>query len=230
MKKELLVAVFAMFIATSALAQGPAGSFALKPMAGGTLTSLNGEDSHGSEMRFGFVAGLEASYQVSQQFAVSIGALYTRQGCDIDFSSNLTKDMSLHLDYLNFPILGNYYIVPGLAVKAGLQLGYRVNSKVSATYINNYQGSSGYMFGSGTSTSYAEIDINTDGMFNKFDLSIPIGLSYEFSGVVIDARYNWGLLNVPKRSGTFMGNEFRDEENHMHNSVFMLTVGYKIQL
>lgn len=229
MKKELLVAVFAMFIATSALAQGPAGSFALKPMAGGTLTSLNGEDSHGSEMRLGYVAGLEASYQASPHFAVSIGALYTRQGCNIGYSNTLGNDMSLYLDYLNFPILGNYYIVPGLAVKAGLQLGYRVNSKVSVSYSYNYQ-SDGYKFGTETRTSNAEIDINTNGMFNKFDLSIPIGLSYEFSGVVIDARYNWGLLNVPKRSGTFMGNEFRDEENHMHNSVFMLTVGYKIQL
>ena len=225
MKKKLLAVVFAMFAATTAMAQGPAGSFALKPMAGGTLTSMIGEDSRGSKMKFGFVAGMEAYYQATPQFALSIGALYTKQGCDIDFSNNMVKSISLKIDYLNVPILGNYYIAPGLAVKAGMQLGFRVNSKVSASY-DNY----GYRYGTSSGDSYTDVDFDTDGMFNKFDLAIPIGLSYEYHGVIVDARYNWGLLNVPKRSGSFAGYEYEDEENHMHNSVFMLTIGYKIQL
>lgn len=55
---------------------------------------------------------------------------------------------------------------------------------------------------------------DTDGM-KKLDLSIPIGLSYEFSNIVLDARYNLGLTKIV-------------EHVKAKNSVFMLTLGYKI--
>ena len=52
---------------------------------------------------------------------------------------------------------------------------------------------------------------------NKVDLTIPVGLSYEFCNVVVDARYNWGLTKVIK-------------EQKVRNSVFQFTVGYKFEL
>ena len=55
--------------------------------------------------------------------------------------------------------------------------------------------------------------------FNKFDLSIPIGISFEFSHVVIDARYLLGLTKVNKE-----GNKT------CRNSVIMITTGYKFKL
>ena len=51
------------------------------------------------------------------------------------------------------------------------------------------------------------------------NLSIPLGLSYEFDDFVIDARYNLGLTNVSDSEGT-----------KIKNGVIMLTVGYKIPL
>ena len=58
--------------------------------------------------------------------------------------------------------------------------------------------------------------------FEKFDLSIPIGLSYEFSDFIIDARYNLGLTKI------IDDREILEDSNKAKNSVFMLTVGYKI--
>jgi hypothetical protein len=46
-----------------------------------------------------------------------------------------------------------------------------------------------------------------------------MGLSYEFSDFVIDARYNLGLTNVNKASDV-----------KAKNAVIMLTLGYKINL
>ena len=56
---------------------------------------------------------------------------------------------------------------------------------------------------------------------NKVQLSIPIGLSYEYADFVFDARYNWGLTNTFK-------NDNSDKKSH--NSVFMFTLGYKFAL
>ena len=50
------------------------------------------------------------------------------------------------------------------------------------------------------------------------DFSIPVGLSYEYQNFVLDARYNWGLSNIAKASG----------DNSVRNSVFQITLGYKI--
>ena len=52
---------------------------------------------------------------------------------------------------------------------------------------------------------------------NTFDLSIPVGLSYEFNNFVVDGRYNFGVTNVAKGVNT-------------KNSVFQFTVGYKFPL
>ena len=51
----------------------------------------------------------------------------------------------------------------------------------------------------------------------KFDLSIPVGLSYEYSNFVIDGRYNFGVTKL-----------FKD--GNSKNSVFQITVGYKFEL
>ena len=50
------------------------------------------------------------------------------------------------------------------------------------------------------------------------DFSIPVGLSYEYQNFVLDARYNWGLSNIAKASGDYS----------VRNSVFQITLGYKI--
>ena len=51
----------------------------------------------------------------------------------------------------------------------------------------------------------------------SFDISIPVGLSYEIADFVIDARYNWGISKVL-------------EGFDSKNAVFQFTVGYKFAL
>ena len=64
---------------------------------------------------------------------------------------------------------------------------------------------------------WEEFDVSgTDGL-KKFDFSIPLGLSYEISDFVIDARYNLGLTNIND-----------NDLGKAKNGVIMLTVGYKI--
>ena len=52
-----------------------------------------------------------------------------------------------------------------------------------------------------------ETDRDASDMFKKFDFSIPVGISYEFSNVVIDARYVFGVTEnfdlIKARNGGF---------------------------
>ena len=94
------------------------------------------------------------------------------------------------------------YVAKGLAVKLGLQPGFNINNSVTAS-ANGVTGI---------------VDGNRIGLEAKtVDLSIPVGLSYQYENFVIDGRYNWGLTKV------YDGEDVK-------NSVFQITVGYKFSL
>ena len=197
MKKLFVIA--ALMVATlSANAQ----QMFIKPMVGGTLATLTG-DTEGNKMKLGLVAGAEFGYNINDMFAVTAGALVSLQGSKFDDNS-YQKDITTNLTYLNIPILANVYIAPGLAIKAGVQPGFLLSRKTKLDEL----------VGSGTWTSVEHP--STDGM-KKVDFSLPLGLSYEISDFVIDARYNLGLTNI------------NDTDSYKSkNGVIMLTVGYKI--
>ena len=54
----------------------------------------------------------------------------------------------------------------------------------------------------------------------KLNLSIPIGVSYEYGNVVLDLRYNLGLSKTNKE-----GND-----NKLRSDLLQITLGYKFAL
>lgn len=192
MKKLFLMAVV-MLASVASFAQHATGSFTLQPKVGLNIASLTKSD--GADPRFGVAAGVEAEYQATDIFGISAGVLYSMQGNKFEERGITTTNK---VDYINIPILANVYVVKGLAVKVGVQPGFKVNDE--------------YKIGNGDHS----ISGNAD-KAKSFDFSIPVGMSYEFSNVVLDARYNFGCTKV------LDGVDCR-------NSVFQITLGYKFDL
>ena len=63
-----------------------------------------------------------------------------------------------------------------------------------------------------------EIDMDVKDGLRKFSLSIPIGISYEYENVVLDARYNVGVLNISNQGLSSRSN------------ILEVSVGYKLNL
>ena len=183
MKKFMMMVAMA-FATLTASAQAEAGTLTLKPLVGINVANITDGDG---DAKVGLAAGAELGYQLNESFAVTAGAIYSMQGAKYE-------GVKLNLDYINIPILANYYITKGLAVKAGIQPAFKVKSEAKADVVS----------------------VDMDG-FKSFDLSIPVGLSYEISDFVIDARYNWGMTKVL-------------EGFDSKNTVFQFTVGYKFAL
>ena len=200
MKKFLASALMLLAASTATFAQHAVGSFTLQPKVGMNVASLTKSDNFDS--RIGLAAGVEGEYQVSDIFSLSLGAVYSQQGNKID-KTVLGQSLKYtnKLDYVNVPVMANVYVVPGLAVKLGVQPGFNVSSKGKAV-ANTVAGSA---------DKTVELDAKS------VDFSIPVGLSYEYKGVVLDARYNWGLTKVWDGSDS-------------KNSVFQITLGYKFEL
>lgn len=186
MKKLMMIAIM-MIAAVSANAQNEAGQASIKPMAGINLATMTKTDY--SKMRVGLAAGLEFEYGVADNFGISAGVLYSMQGLK---GKGINDGITMKLDYINIPVLANYYVARGFAIKAGVQPGFNVKKKLTA--------------------DGASADI--DGV-KGFAFSVPVGLSYEFANVVLDARYNWGLTKAIKDADS-------------KHSYFTITLGYRI--
>ena len=188
--KKLLLAAAIMISSVAANAQNEVGQISIAPTVGINLSNLTKVDN--SKMKFGIAAGAVAEYGVAEKFGVSFGLLYSQQGCKIKDDG---EKWSMKLDYLNMPIMAQYYVVDGLAIKAGIQPGFLLSAKEDGEKIKKY--------------------------CNKFDFAIPVGLSYEISNLVIDARYNIGLTKTFKKDYS---------ELKCNNSVFQFTLGYKFKI
>lgn len=167
MKKILLMAAIVLS-SIAAKAQTEPGTFTLMPKVGLNMANTTGGDS---KMKAGAVAGVEAEYRATNLIGVSAGVLYSMQGCKAD-----EGDGKMKADYLNIPILANFYVWKGLALKVGIQPGFMMSCK----------------------------DEDGDDMKDAcetFDFSIPVGASYEYKDFVLDLRYNIGVTKINKESG-----------------------------
>ncbi len=197
MRKTFFAVALALATTTS-YAQNTVGALTIQPKVGINFANIT-KNENGST-RVGLAAGAELEYQATDMISVSAGILYSQQGCkeDIKTEEAGSVDGTLKLDYINIPIVANVYVTKGLAVKLGIQPAFKVNS-----YEN-------------VSLKDESFSGDVDNV-KSFDFSIPVGLSYEYKNVVLDARYNIGCTKTT---------EFSDSKHR----VFQFTLGYKFDL
>lgn len=196
MKKILLMAAIVLS-SLSAKAQTEPGTFTLMPKVGLNMATMTNADD--AKMKAGAVAGVEAEYRVSNLLGVSAGVLYSMQGTK--YSEGDYSDKYL-MDYINIPILANFYVWKGLSLSAGIQPGFLVSAK------NKWD------FGDGD-----EGDVDIKDACESFDFSIPVGAAYEWNDFVLGVRYNIGVTGI-----------FKEAEENSNNGVLAITLGYKFAL
>ena len=239
--KKALFATLLCLSSMNGAAQSKVGTFSIIPRLGINVTDMSGKllstsiadnsiwNRNNSDSRVRFAGGVDLMYQLSDMFAVSAGAFYSQQGCRFkglyeysaaDKSLTATELSPAKLDYINVPFMLHGYVVKGLSLNAGVQVGFLTKVKWSGkqvkAFLNEEHGTIVPSEPSQMSTMNEFIIKNTDA-FHKVDISVPLGASYEFMNVVLDARYNLGLTKVSKGGSS-------------KNRVFMVTLGYKFDL
>ena len=202
--RKLFLSMALLVVTIAAQAQHDEGDITIQPRVGATYSNI----TDGEKWKLNLTYGVEFEYYLTEQFSLAGGVLFTNQGCkynsntDVEAISKETIKMNFY--YGTLPITANYYILPGLALKAGLQPAFRVKANIVA-------GSEKLDF-----DKMVAMFFGNEAKLNKFDLSIPVGLSYEFKGITLDARYNIGLTKLTS-----------DGES-IYNKVFVVTLGYKL--
>ena len=193
--KKLLTIIATAFIALSVSAQSEAGSFTLQPNVGFTYTTATGDWGKGKDGAFAFTAGVEGMYMVNDKFGAALGLNFTGYNTSVE---TLKDDVIYSNYYFNFPVTANYYVAPGLAVKAGIALNLLSTAKRD-----------GY-----DEYDYGFKSVKVKDIYKSTVFSVPVGVSYEFNSFVFDARYNFGISKVANgHDGSF--------------NALTFTVGYK---
>ena len=195
MKKMMMIAVMAL-VAMTASAQKTlrdSGTFTLQPKAGLALGNFSGD--------YIKVAGQDDP-TIRVGFIAGVeGEYYINDWLSAAAGVNYAQqgwkfdDETTKLDFLNIPLTANFYVAPGLALKTGFQIGFMLSAK--------------------------DDDIDVKELYESTNISIPLGISYEISNFVFDARYNIGLSNLYKHSGS----DFKGRSD-----LIQITVGYKLEL
>ncbi|WP_417365655.1 porin family protein [Flavobacterium beibuense] len=201
MKKILLSAAAIMAFGFASQAQDI--KFGAK--AGVNFSTLSGADGDVSS-RTGFHVGAVAEVKLTEQFSIQPEILYSMQGADQEATEEFmgvtyNYESSLKLGYINVPVMAKYYLMEGLSIEAGPQVGFLLSAKEEY----NVEGESG------------EEDVKDS--VSSIDFGLAGGVSYDLPvGLFFNARYYAGLSNV--YDGDLDGIEYQ-------NGVFSLSVGYK---
>lgn len=149
-----------------------------------------------AKYKMGFVGGINLDYQATDLFSITIGVLRSMEGY------KYPEGDKLYMDYWDVPLLANFYVYRSLAVKAGGQFGFL----------------------SGARHKVGDKSEGVKEYFNTVNFSIPVGVSYEYSNFMLEARYNIGLSNLLKDKYSDGGKDAGKSR------VFMITLGYKFAI
>lgn len=208
MKRTIVLAVISMMM-MAVQAQKEVGTFTVYPRFGVNFSKFSGQkiyidasDNYVKEKyKFGLSAGAELWYQFHYSLALSAGLIESNQGTktediNLENTNNVkeTYSYSVNTQVLNIPLLLHVFVAPGLSFEAGVQPGFLLSAKSKENDEKN--------------------DVKS--LMKTFDLSIPIGISYEYANIQLDLRYNHGLTSL---------GDFFDKG---HNRSIVLTLGYGI--
>jgi len=172
MKKLLLFAAFTVF--TFAALQAQEIRFGAK--AGVNIASLGGDLGIAElSSRTSFHIGGLVEFPLSEKFSLQPELMYSSEGFDqwIIF----LPSTEVELEYIRVPILAKYYIIKGLSLEAGPNLGFLLSAK------NN-----------------GEDDKEN---FKSFDTQLAFGAAYRLDfGLLFSLRYNLGLVNILDQTDT----------------------------
>lgn len=135
----------------------------------------------------------------------------------IDFDRNAGSyiyltDFRTDLNYISIPVLAQAHVWKGLTAKLGIQTDVLVSARSKANEEEKYNGV----------THFEKFNTDIKDKLHSCVFSIPVGLSYTYKNIELDARYLWGISKVA---------DTKDEnDKDLKNSTFAITLGYRFGL
>ncbi|MEO8568699.1 MAG: porin family protein [Ginsengibacter sp.] len=181
--KRIIIFILSGFIFFTADAQKT--HFGIK--GGLNASSLHFGDNTSLDSKIGFHVGGLAHIHASKTWAIQPEIFYSLEGAKGTLPNN--NKLTYNLNYINVPVLLQYFFYNGFRLEGGPQIGFLISAK--------------------TKTGNITVD---DKGFESTAFSIPLGVGYlTTEGLGFDARYVFGLsnINANKNAPTIQSNVFQ---------------------
>lgn len=143
--------------------------------------------------------GVMAGYTINDLIGLQAEALYSLQGYQM---TNSPEKYSYN--YIKIPVLAKLYLIGGLNIEAGVSFNWLVRAQSKEVHVTNESG-----------TVVTSQDLL--GSSRPFDLSIPVGLNYQFSKLFdIGVRYDISTVRIPD-----------ERQNHAKNGNWSINLGLR---
>jgi hypothetical protein len=146
-----------------------------------------------------FNAGILASIPLSGNLYLQPEIMYSGQGGST--SDSFIVAGKLNYDYLNIPVLIKYQLSSGLFAETGPQVGFLLSANFKA--------------------GSQSLDEKSNSQTTDFSWAFGLGYKIPDAGLGIDLRYNLGLTNIAKDSGS--------ADETVKNSVFQIDLFYVLK-
>ena len=236
--KRIILSVLALAAASVATAQEEEYSrWSVTPKAGLTVATCVGDDATENSSSMAWAAGLEASLRTGRLLSFDFGMFYTRDRVkengqivyDGAHQFNFTAShFRLMTERLDIPLLLGLHVLPGLTLKAGVQPSVLMSATVKSHLTGYYvEPPIGVMYTDADLENLPKIPYDEESRTGfksnmyDFDVCIPVGASYEWRNIVLDARYHFGLFSIAKDG---------DKKQDAHRRYLLLTLGYRFNL
>ncbi len=182
--KKIIIFLLGTFLICTAGAQKI--YFGIK--GGVNVSTLHSAANTNFENKVGFNLGGLAHIHTSKTWAIQPEIFYSLEGAKASLIGSNNK-VTYNLNYINVPVLLQYFFSNGFRLEGGPQMGFLLSAK--------------------TKTGNVTVDNKA---FQSTAVSIPLGIGYlSSSGLGIDARYVFGLSNINDNSNgsTIQSNVFQ---------------------
>ncbi len=192
--------------------------------AGLNIANLsNAEFSKNTSSRIAYHVGAMAEIKLNNQFAIQPELLYSAQGLSSEVKvgtpqSGVEGTSTVKLNYINIPVMAKYFVMDGLSLEVGPQLGFLTSAKVATDVevkVNGKTVEIPEQYRKEFEKEYGEKDIKDE--TNSIDFGLNFGASYTYNNIYAGLRYNLGLTDLVKDN---------EGEDAIKNGVFQLSVGY----
>jgi hypothetical protein len=160
-----------------------------------------------SDWKTGVHAGLFGELPLSRRFSLEADLLYSQKG-GVDPGDSMAPKITLRLNYLDLPVLLDFYLTPRLAIEAGPEMGLLLAARAHS---GNY-----------TATIHD--------VYRSFETGVAGGVFYQLpGGVSVGLRYVQGFKPITKtlQFTDFSGNQIGTAAVG-NNRTAQLTVHYTL--
>ncbi len=158
----MLLALLTMLSFTAIHAQ----SVKVGVKGGLNVSTFYGDDADDAAKKVGFHAGGVFEFVLSDRFSLQPELLFSAMGNKNERDSKIKQN----INYLTMPVIAKFYVIEGLSVEAGPQMGYMLSSKFK------YDGDS----------------MDWEDITKDFDFGLTVGAGYR-----LDNGLNFGLRVNP---------------------------------